>query len=449
MEKKIKIIVLISLIFFIVGCRNGLQDSNNEFSAENYEVTGTLFEQEETYIELSSNFSKNNEYDKAIQLLEYALSKEIQTSRIYAELGRTYYLKADIEKSEEIYNKLKEIRPLSPYPYILLGELYFQIGDYENAEKELKAALNIEAVDEFGNEYYHEYTYELLSNVYLAQENEEKAFDILKEGESKTPKELFDNIWGRYYQKISELDKSNIYFNNSLNNNPGDLNVMDEMAMNYLLLGKPEISKHYLLNIVEIEPENKNHYYNLFAFYVHFQRENINEIKDQIDTYISLFGDIDIGYALKALVLLHNDEIDEAREVLDIVKDSKGLYDITYLALGFLNYEEGDIESGYDYFIQALKTKRILTHQSLRTHNLELINEIMTKNQDKERLKELLNELIKTPELYNLPYDEGEEHFKMELSELLLILENGTNYVPGEIMLSKMTNTTTLYRKGD
>ncbi len=96
-------------------------------------------------------YLKKENFEKAIEALERALTLDSKYARVFFNLGEAYFhlsLKnRDPEifnKSFDIFKKAIEIDPNYPAPYCSLGEHYMQTGNLDEAIQSWKKALELQ-----------------------------------------------------------------------------------------------------------------------------------------------------------------------------------------------------------------------------------------------------------------------------------------------------------------
>lgn len=117
-----------------------------------------------------------NDIDKAIEILEeLRYNYKYLNPSTYVTLGYFYMLKKDYAKAEEITNLALKDNPQFASAYDNLGQIYYNINDFETAEKYFKQALEIK-----------ENTVESLYYLALIEKNKgnnDKALSLLKKAD--------------------------------------------------------------------------------------------------------------------------------------------------------------------------------------------------------------------------------------------------------------------------
>src|SRR5450631_2164983 len=92
----------------------------------------------------ADNYRVHQQYDKAIDLLNQAISKDKDFEEAYYRLGVTFKNKGEIERSIEALEKgfglTKDSRRQNPYRYEL-GDSYLRVGNYMKSSEFLTQFL--------------------------------------------------------------------------------------------------------------------------------------------------------------------------------------------------------------------------------------------------------------------------------------------------------------------
>jgi tetratricopeptide (TPR) repeat protein len=152
-------------------------------------------------------------YDEALR--ELLIAKEIDSSRdgAYLNLGNIYFLKKDYQKAIQNYNKAIELGTKSVGAHIYLAVAYRKVGQYYNAGKVIKNALDNLDITERNkyNKLFKEIQADLLNLAKEKMSNDEygeaiKLFSKLLELNNKHGQAHW-NI-AKAYEKINDKEKS-------------------------------------------------------------------------------------------------------------------------------------------------------------------------------------------------------------------------------------------------
>lgn len=114
---------------------------------------------EDAYLMLSDYYLFENKRDAAIEVLDNYLEINPNSVPVLMALGKIYLVRNDIMKIIEIYNRVIELEPTNSAAYYNLGILYYNSEDYDNAEKFLQKAIQID--NHLNSHLYLAYLYEL------------------------------------------------------------------------------------------------------------------------------------------------------------------------------------------------------------------------------------------------------------------------------------------------
>lgn len=178
-------------------------------------------------------------------------NQEFQHYEVLKELGDCYTSSGDYEKARHCYEKASSLGPDEPGPYIGLGVIAFQNGLLDDAEIAFRVACRLDDKCAEG--------FSGLAMIEQKRENYRKAFD--------------------FYLKCLELDTDNLtallglfqtscrmgsfeevihYLEVYLDMHPADSSVMFSLAALYVRDGRFEKARQVLLNMLALEPSNKD-----------------------------------------------------------------------------------------------------------------------------------------------------------------------------------------------
>jgi tetratricopeptide (TPR) repeat protein len=142
----------------------------------------------------ADNFRVRGEFDKAIDLLNQAISKDTNFEEAYFRLGLTYKNKEDIKLSSDNFEKgltlTTDAKKQKNYQYEL-GENYLSVGSYVKSKGILNRFLQIEKIN---NKKIDQATLWLLQADYaLAHANEKLDFrnQVLSDSVNSYPNQYF------------------------------------------------------------------------------------------------------------------------------------------------------------------------------------------------------------------------------------------------------------------
>ena len=177
--------------------------------------------------------------------------KRTQHYEVLRELGDCYTSVGNHSQAQRCYEKAASLGPDEPGPYVGLGVSALQRGQLDDAEIAFRVACRLDATCAKAHSG--------LAMVAQQRNDFQQAFDCyMKSLELDT-----DNITALLglFQVSCEMRsfaKVIYYLDVYLQMHPGDASVMFALAALYLKDGRLEQSKHMLLNLLALEPANRD-----------------------------------------------------------------------------------------------------------------------------------------------------------------------------------------------
>ena len=106
-----------------------------------------LYAQEDSNLNLRTQFFKcleQKDFLKAENILKDVLEKNPNDASALDLLGNLYFMKGDIKKSLELYNKAILIAPKYAHTYYDRGSLYLNLEEYDKALKDMDKAVELD-----------------------------------------------------------------------------------------------------------------------------------------------------------------------------------------------------------------------------------------------------------------------------------------------------------------
>jgi len=106
-----------------------------------------LYAQEDSGLNLRTQFFKcleEKDFLKAENILKDVLEKDPNDASALDLLGNLYFMKGDIKKSLESYNKAISIAPKYAHTYYDRGSLYLNLEEYDKALKDMYKAVELD-----------------------------------------------------------------------------------------------------------------------------------------------------------------------------------------------------------------------------------------------------------------------------------------------------------------
>ncbi len=178
-------------------------------------------------------------------------NQEYQHYEVLKELGDCYTSSGDYEKAGRCYEKASSLGPDESGPYIGLGVIAFQNGLLDDAEIAFRVACRLDGKCSEG--------FSGLAMVEQKRDNWEKAFDLyLKCLELDT--DNLTALLGLFQTscRMGSFEKVIHYLEVYLEMHPADTSVMFSLAALYVRDGRFEKAKHVLLNMLALDPTNKD-----------------------------------------------------------------------------------------------------------------------------------------------------------------------------------------------
>jgi len=343
---------------------------------------------EKTIFEADSLF-KNNSYDKALQLYEKALNNAQNSNNresqayIYEKIGTICFYKGDFNNALENYNKsfhLYSTKGIKAGIYRVLnnvGELYFNINDYEKATEIFRNGLNLA---ENENNLNRKINFLLkLSQSHKKNSNYSQAIYYLNNLQklklNKVEKFLTNMYAGEIYININQLDKGFQklnYCKDNINNAPNYKYILYNNIANYYFKIKAyNKAKEYFeksIQSINTQPDFNiiiSDYENLGD--INFLRKNYAYAYKYLDEAEKLaqkyeFNDRALKLKIKKEksvfeLNFKQKAIDELFWKLEELKDSNFLYATDYyMAEAELFISLNNYESAYTYIVPGIET---------------------------------------------------------------------------------------------
>lgn len=191
-----------------------------------------------------------NDFSKAIKSLQTALSgkKGVDNQSIYSLMAKIYFETAEFEKARESVQKAYKLDKNNPQTLIVLGNLDYNQGNYQQALKYYRQAAK-------NKKDYLPQIKEAIVHQKLS--NGQKAKEIL----DKVMKAYPQSWQAYYYSGLLDENEGEEYFNQSLAINPMFKEVWIELAKISILKQDYLKAKKYLSNAFCIDENDFRYYY--------------------------------------------------------------------------------------------------------------------------------------------------------------------------------------------
>jgi tetratricopeptide (TPR) repeat protein len=287
-------------------------------------------------------FNKNN-YQKALEYYEKAYQLNPDRATNYINYGDVLKKTGDKEKALAVYS---EGATIDPGLFEKVASIYFDAGDYTNAEKFIRLA--IKAFPKYN--IYHENLGVTLQKLMRFEEARDAFVNALKNtpySESHVYLNLIGNTWyaqneyktaAGYYEEALKISPDNsIYFENlisSLNysyqrdkalellnkkteKDPGHIYSINQLGVIFFQSGDCQKALEYFKKHLELEPSNAIAYDNLG-----FALEKLNEPREAAKTYLNGVS-CDVSFYEKAIkIYIGLEDYETAQKILEEAKEA-------------------------------------------------------------------------------------------------------------------------------
>lgn len=144
---------------------------------------------------------RNGDLANAIKQYEYLIENNGGSVDLYFDLGGMQLYGGKYKEAIETFNKVESIMGVTEELSIQKEKIYIKLGDIDNAAKEIEKLIEA---------YPNEIRYQgLLADLYVANDMDDKAFDIYRKMTEKDPDNPYANLsLHDYYKKKGDDDKA-------------------------------------------------------------------------------------------------------------------------------------------------------------------------------------------------------------------------------------------------
>lgn len=230
------------------------------------------------YENAANAYRRAGDLKKAIKFYEKALKVDKSNYKVAVNLGITFYSLALYEKAVKYFQMALEYNSYDVLAYYNLALAYNELKKYKEASEATNSALGILEMELNDNarsiqgiEYAIHYTLGVanynLKNVKEALDNFLKSLEI-------NPNYRDTYAWiGVVYNKMGEISKAKKYLMKSFNMDEDDYIVLEHLGWNAFLEKDYKRAQEYTEKSVEINPENKDGYYNLGEIFMAMKKQ--------------------------------------------------------------------------------------------------------------------------------------------------------------------------------
>ena len=195
----------------------------------------------------------------------------------------------------QFFRKCRELDNAFVPAYLEMADIFYYNGQYEEALKEIKAALLLEP-DNMEARF-------ALGNVYISQGRHKEALMVLTRLEQDSPgfaPEMLYNI-GVCYRTLGQQDKALEYFQDAIDDDPSYFECLEMIAKIHIEAGRLDDAGKALKELIEVDPGHINAHHMLGV--VHSKEQKWKAAIEEWETVLSLAPNTDdamreIGWAL-------------------------------------------------------------------------------------------------------------------------------------------------------
>lgn len=361
---------------------------------------------------------RNGDLANAIKQYEYLIEKQGGTVDLYFDLGGMQLYGGKYKEAISTFNKVESLVGISEELSVQKEKIYIKLGDVDNAANEI-----IKLIEAYPNEIRYQ---GLLADLYVANDMDDKAFDIYRKMTEKDPDNPYANLsLHDYYKKKGDDEKAFDALKKAFASEDLDIDTKMKILLSYYSAteGSNDLkSEAFSLNkiLIKTHPEDAKSY-TIYADFLYRDKKLVSaqeyytkalekdsskfpiwsqlmfiesELQDNeallrdSKAALELFPNQPIFYFFYGAVNLQNKEYNEAIEYLNIGKDyvvdNPALLIQFYANLGDANNGLKKYEASDKAYEEALKIdpKNIYVlnnysyYLSLRGENLDRAEEL-------------------------------------------------------------------------
>jgi tetratricopeptide (TPR) repeat protein len=212
------------------------------------------------YMDLSIYYIQMKQLDSALNNALTAIRLDSANSDIYVAVSDVYFAMGHIDNTEEMLEKAIALNGKNNEAYLKLGELYFLLRDYKQSEATLMKAIE--------EETHNPRAYHILAWNYREKGDTLLAIRHYLTAVEQDP-DYFDTyveLGVLYHNRHNPLAID--YYNNALNINPNDIQVLYNLAMFYQETKNYEKALEKYRMILQIDAHHKYALHNMGWIYL-------------------------------------------------------------------------------------------------------------------------------------------------------------------------------------
>jgi tetratricopeptide (TPR) repeat protein len=206
------------------------------------------------YDRCGCTFFAKKDYDKALENMDKAISLNQNDAYFYFGRGRAYHEKEDYDKATENYNKAVSLNPADEYSYYWRGCAFLEKEDYDKALESLDKAISLNQND--ANFYFER------GKAYDLKKDNDKAVENYNHAIRLNPNKAIYYHWlGWAYNTKGEYDIAIENFCKAINLNPNDAGFHFACGLAYHKKNENNSALSEFHRAVNLNPNDANFYY--------------------------------------------------------------------------------------------------------------------------------------------------------------------------------------------
>lgn len=208
------------------------------------------------WLRLAKCHMMQEHYMKAIEACDFALASDNENGEAYLIKGNSYFLLNNAEKTVENMTKALEYKcSILETPYMLMGISYLRMKKPRKALEMLEKAIQILNETNCDEQDTYAEIYDHAINATIDLNDFEKAHRLCEEAQLHVPDSLYLKTMKGYLYLLNEQEKeAHCFFEELIQENPDDLELMKEIAETYENCKCYKEAKYYLKKIFAKDP---------------------------------------------------------------------------------------------------------------------------------------------------------------------------------------------------
>lgn len=305
---------------------------------------------------LADALTQQGEIGKAIDAYD-ALELSMGMNEAFS--MQKYRLYTILEQNDKAFFEVEKLAakyPMEPRYQIIMGDLYLEKGNTDNAYKAYQKAHEIDPT----NPYY----FVSMANYYEATNDKAAAETQIRDAllNEKLDVETKVNILSRYIIRLQqtqqETESANTLFETLLEQHPEETELKLMYGSLLVLQGKKDEAKFQFQLVTEMEPENEAAWGRLLEFSL--QSQDIPEAIRISSRCIELFPTSPQYYFYLGVAYYQEEKFQEALDTYTkgltvIPAENAPLKSDFYGQIGDISYQMGNIDKAFEAYDEALK----------------------------------------------------------------------------------------------